>query len=85
MENRSEEITQNTDERHRNWKYKGLVTWSIERKSVPYIWSVPEENQVNKEAKNLFEEIIAENVPELRKNTKPWFKKPNTPPSRNLL
>lgn len=47
--------------------------------SVPYIWSVPEENVVNKEAKNLFEEMIAENILELRKSTKPWFKKPDTP------
>lgn len=39
LENRSEEITQNVDERHGDWKYwEGLVTWWIERKGIPYIW-----------------------------------------------
>lgn len=40
----------------------------IEKKCTIF-WSIPEENEVNKETKNLFKEIIAENVPELRKST----------------
>lgn len=41
------------------------------RKSIPYIWSVSEENEIDNGATKLLEEVIAENFPELRKDTKP--------------